>query len=151
MIGHKFNNVQLIADQFAANGYAVYMPDIFQGDPIPLNRPSDFDLFKWRDGTQTGKAHGVEQVEPVTQALVKHMRAAGIKKVGAVGYCFGAKYVVRHMGIHGNVDVGYVAHPSFVDEAEFEKIKGPLSIAAACRDSTSLLPALCLVHVKECN
>jgi hypothetical protein len=31
----------------------------------------------------------------------------------------------------GKLDVGYTAHPSFVDKEELEGIKGPLSIAAA--------------------
>ena len=50
MIGHRFINAQLIADQFAANGYLVVMPDLFGGDPIPLNRPDSFDLMKWLNG-----------------------------------------------------------------------------------------------------
>ena len=109
------------------------MPDIFQGDPIPLNRPADFNLQDWLLGKNSGKPHTPEHVEAVTKPLVKYMREElGIKRLGAVGYCFGAKYVVRHMGIYRDVDVGYVAHPSFVDEEEFEKIKGPLSISAAC-------------------
>lgn len=33
------------------------------------------------------------------------------------------------------IDVGYVAHPSFVDEDELAAISGPLSIAAAETDS----------------
>ena len=45
VIGHRFNNVQLIADQFAANGYFVVMPDLFYGDAIPLNPPEGFDLM----------------------------------------------------------------------------------------------------------
>lgn len=109
------------------------MPDVFQGDPIPLNRPPDFNIQDWFAGKNSGKKHGPEQVEPVTQALVRHMRDQGIKKIGGVGYCFGAKYVIRHMGMHGNIDVGYVAHPSFVEESELECIKGPLSISAACK------------------
>jgi dienelactone hydrolase len=32
------------------------------------------------------------------------------------------------------VDVGYVAHPSFVEESELAAIQGPLSIAAAETD-----------------
>lgn len=62
------------------------------------------------------------------------------KKIGAVGYCFGGKYVARFLGTTGSsnnamVDAGYTAHPSFVDEAEVKAITGPFSIAAAETDS----------------
>jgi len=40
---------------------------------------------------------------------------------------------VRHY--KSGVDVGYVAHPSFVEEAELEAIGGPLSISAAETDN----------------
>ena len=138
MIGHRFINAQLVADQFAANGYLCYMPDLFDGDAVPLNRPADFDTMAWRQGTiggGTGKSHLVNDVEPIVQAAVKHLRETeGIIKLGAAGYCFGAKYVVRQMdrAIAGRgVDVGYIAHPTLVDEEELERIDAPLSISAA--------------------
>ena len=56
-----------------------------------------------------------------------------IKKIGAVGYCFGGKYVVRFLKA-GHIDVGYSAHPSFVDEDELKAIKGPFAISAAETD-----------------
>ena len=125
VIGHQFTNAQLIADQFAANGYLTYMPDLFFGDPIPLNRPPSFELQDWLKG------HMVERTEPVVQKFVKHLREKeGAKHVGGVGYCFGAKYVVRGLAT-GEIDVGFVAHPSFVETEELRRIKGPLSIAAA--------------------
>lgn len=43
------------------------------------------------------------------------------------------QYVVRHY--KSGIDVGFVAHPSFVEEEELEAITGPLSIAAAETDS----------------
>ncbi|MCJ1383703.1 hypothetical protein MMC17_006817 [Xylographa soralifera] len=133
VIGHRFVNAQLIADQFAANGYLTYMPDVFFGDPISLNRPADFDFPGW------AKNHGVDRTEPLIKKFVKHLReTVGAKRVGAVGYCFGAKYVVRELGAKG-VDVGYVAHPSFVDAEELKAIKGPLSIAAA--ETDQIFPA----------
>merc|ERR1712000_451033 len=55
VIGHRFINAQLIADQFAANGCFVVMPDLFHGDPIPLNRPGDFDIMKWIQGEYNEK------------------------------------------------------------------------------------------------
>lgn len=47
------------------------------------------------------------------------------------------QYVIRHY--KSGIDVGYVAHPSFVDEEELEAITGPLSIAAA--ETDSIFPA----------
>ena len=36
-----------MADQYAANGYYTLIPDLFNGDPLSLNRPADFDLMSW--------------------------------------------------------------------------------------------------------
>lgn len=51
-----------------------------------------------------------------------------------MGYCFGAKYVVRFLK-KGVIDVGYSAHPSFVEEEELKGIEGPYAISAAETDS----------------
>ena len=40
--------------------------------------------------------------------------------------------MVRHLRPEqGKIDVGYTAHPSFVDKEELQDIKGPLAISAA--------------------
>ncbi|KAJ5102885.1 hypothetical protein N7532_003414 [Penicillium argentinense] len=132
VIGHRFINAQLIADQLAANGYFVVMPDLFHGDPVPLNRPEGFDLMKWLKGPP---GHLPDRVVPVVQTVLKEMKSnLGCERIGAIGYCFGAKYAVRLLQ-PGGVDVAYVAHPSFVESDELAAIKGPLSIAAAETDS----------------
>ena len=100
------------------------MPDIFHGDPLQLNRSPNFDFMKWKEN------HGNETVDPIVEAAIKELRKQGVKTIGGVGYCFGAKYVVRYLK-PGEIDVGYIAHPSFVDADELRAIKGPLSIAAA--------------------
>lgn len=48
-----------------------------------------------------------------------------------------AQYVVRHY--KDGISVGYVAHPSFVEEDELEAITGPLAISAA--ETDSIFPA----------
>lgn len=49
-----------------------------------------------------------------------------------LGYCFGAKYVVRHLRPdHGKIDVGYCTHPSLVEKNELQEIKGQFAISAA--------------------
>lgn len=125
MIGHEFINAQLIADQFAANGYFTVMPDLFHGDPVKLNRSDDFDLMGWL------KNHGTERVDPVIEAALKEMRGPlGCKHIGGVGYCFGGKYVARFLK-GGKLDAGFTAHPSFMMPDELKEIQGPLSIAAS--------------------
>ncbi|KAK6428332.1 hypothetical protein LTR95_015527 [Oleoguttula sp. CCFEE 5521] len=132
VIGNEFINAQLISDQFAANGYYTVMPDLFQGDPVKLNRPEGFDIMEWlQKGGPEGKGHLPNSVDPIVEKTLAWMKEQGVKKVGAVGYCFGGKYVCRFLAKGKGVDVGYTAHPSFVDEAEVKGITGPLSIAAA--------------------
>jgi len=128
-------NSQLIADQFAANGYYTIMPDILQGDPISLNRSADFDFTTWL------AKHTTKDVDPIVEAGIKFLQDAGYTKIGAVGYCFGAKYVVRYLGGVGGkgIDAGFVAHPSLVEEDELAAISGPFSIAAA--ETDSIFPA----------
>lgn len=130
------------------------MPDLFHGDPVPLNRGPDFVLAKWLEG------HGAERVDPIVEASITELREKykvkvvlyllsnaidrsenyaypiAPKKIAAVGYCFGAKYVVRHLHPKQNkIDVGYVAHPSFVEADELKAIGGPFSISAAETDT----------------
>ncbi|CAI7586717.1 unnamed protein product [Penicillium manginii] len=136
VIGHRFINAQLIADQLAANGYLVVMPDLFHNDPVPLNRPANYDLMAWLNGPP---GHLPPRVDPVVKAVLAEMREnMGCERIGAVGYCFGAKYAVRFLR-PGDVDVAYVAHPSFVDADELAGIRGPLSIAAA--ETDAIFPA----------
>jgi hypothetical protein len=135
------------------------IPELFDGDPIPLNRPGDFDIVAWRDGKYhpQGKAHAPENIDPIVDACVKELRTrygfkvcpkcftfwAGtdpLQKIGAIGYCFGAKYVVRHLRPDlGKLDVGFIAHPSWVGEEELHAIKGPIAVSAA--ETDAIFPA----------
>jgi dienelactone hydrolase len=54
--------------------------------------------------------HPPERVEPVMEATVKGMKEElGVKKIGAVGYCFGGRYVIRFLG-KGLIDAGVSSH-----------------------------------------
>jgi dienelactone hydrolase len=124
--GIHIPNSQLLADSFAAAGYTVVMPDLFHGDPHPINDDT-VDLYAWL------AKHPVDRVEPVVEAALKALREdRHIEWVGALGYCFGAKYLVRWLKKgEQKIDAGFVAHPSFVEADELGSITGPLSIAAA--------------------
>jgi dienelactone hydrolase len=86
IIGHRFTNSQLVADQFAKNGYFVMMPDLFHGDPVPLNKPGEFDMQKWRMGEYhpKGKAHLPADVDPIVETCIRDMRAKYNCKVRGV-------------------------------------------------------------------
>jgi dienelactone hydrolase len=112
------------------------MPDLFEGDPIPLNRPEGFDIMAWmQKGGPEGKGHMKDRVDPIVERVIKELRSVyGVKRLGSVGYCFGAKYVARFLAAGKGIDVGAMAHPSFVDAEEVKNIAGPLTIAAAETD-----------------
>lgn len=130
VIGHKFINAQLLADQFAESGYYVVMPDLFKGDPVPLNPPEGFDLLKtWFPG------HVPEITKPIVTSVIDAIHSElKPKYVVATGYCFGAKYAVQLLG-EKKIQAAGVAHPSFVSIDEVKAIKGPLFIAGAETDT----------------
>lgn len=130
VIGYKFTNVQLIADEFAARGYFVVLPDLFNGDSVPLNRPEGFQIQDWL------KNHLPQEVDPIIDSVLADMRERyGCQRIGGVGYCFGGRYVARFLRPGtGKLDVGYTAHPTMMSAEELSGIQGPLSIAAAVND-----------------
>jgi dienelactone hydrolase len=106
------------------------IPDIFEGEPVPAayilepGSMKDFDLMKW-----VGR-HPIDRVDPIVEKTIEGLKKLGTENIGSVGYCFGAKYVVRFLAGRG-VDAGFIAHPSFVTAEELQASKKPLSIAAA--------------------
>ncbi len=103
------------------------MPDLFEGDTVPLNRPEGFQIMDWL------KNHLPQHVEPIIDEVILEMREKlGVKRIGGVGYCFGGRYVCRYLKPGaGKLDVGYTAHPTMVGPDELAGVEGPLSISAA--------------------
>ncbi|KFY84487.1 hypothetical protein V500_09280 [Pseudogymnoascus sp. VKM F-4518 (FW-2643)] len=132
-------NANLLADQLAANGYYTLIPDLFNKDSLSNPwRPENFNLMNWiQHGMKGDNPHTVPEVDAIMVKALDYLNEQGYKEIAAVGYCFGAKYVVRFMSEEKGtrIKVGYLAHPSFVDEAELAAAKGPISISAAETDS----------------
>lgn len=134
-----WQNSKLMADQFAANGYLTLIIDLFKGDAISLNADQDtFDFPTWLAKGSTGdNPHTTEAIDPIVHDAITFLKEEkGVKKLGAVSYCFGAKYMAR---AYPSIDVGYMAHPSFVSEEELAGFNAPLAISAA--ETDSIFPA----------
>lgn len=91
--------------------------------------------MEWLEKGNGGKGHGPNIVDPIVEKTIKEMKGnLGVKKIGSVGYCFGAKYVARFAAEGKGIDVACMAHPSFVEGDELKAMLAPLSIAAAETD-----------------
>ena len=101
-------------------------PDLFNGTPAPsdLNDPS-FNT------TAFLAAHGPEAVEPLIARAVAYLRAAGVQKVAATGYCYGGRYAFRSVAKGKGADAAFAAHPSLLEDGEILAVAGPASVAAA--------------------
>jgi dienelactone hydrolase len=88
-----------MADQLAANGYLTLIIDVFNGDPVPLDRDDSFNFMTWLTKGSTGdNPHTKEAVDPIVVDAIKTLKEAyGVKKLGALGYCFGAKVRAENM------------------------------------------------------
>jgi len=115
-----------LADSFARAGYLTVAPDLFNGTPAPsdLNDPS-FNT------TAFLAAHGPEAVEPLIARAIAYLRAAGVQKVAATGYCYGGRYAFRSVARGKGADAAFAAHPSLLEDGEILAIAGPASVAAA--------------------
>lgn len=88
-----WQNAQLIADQYAANGYLTLIPDLFNGDQIAVNELGKVDIMKrLTEGSDGKNPHTKEYIDPIVEDSIRYLKEEyGIKKLGAAGYCFGAK------------------------------------------------------------
>ena len=81
--------------------------------------------------TEWQARHPAAAIEAIISKTINYIRTdLGIARIGGVGYCFGGKYVPRFLASGKGVDVGFVAHPSFLESGEIQAVQGPLSIAA---------------------
>lgn len=141
VFGIQLAENRLLADSFARAGFITVAPDLFEGQPAPmdLNNPA----FNTTDFLAM---HNTEATDAIMSNAIDFMRTTlGVKKLAVTGYCFGGRYSFRAVGGNGQpagaalADVAFAAHPSLLEDAEILSIKGPASVAAAETD-TSMPP-----------
>ncbi|KAI0031332.1 alpha/beta-hydrolase [Vararia minispora EC-137] len=118
IFGLELPNNPLLVDDYARNGFQVYAPDLFEGDPAPANllttEGTPFDLQTWfpkHSGEHTGKR---------ARAVLEALKAQGITRWGAVGYCYGAR-LVWDLSYDKLIHVSACSHPSLIQPEDVEK------------------------------
>jgi dienelactone hydrolase len=136
VFGHKFINARLLADQYAAAGFHVFIPDILGGDAIPAEQLSVLDLppststLAWlSNGFRLAGAiprlipwlasHTKKLTAPRVDLALKavKLRMAEIgapANLFAVGFCFGGPWAVR-LAAAKSVDAFVALHPSAME------------------------------------
>ncbi|KAN0087421.1 Dienelactone hydrolase family domain containing protein [Tylopilus felleus] len=128
--GPLFINGKLLQDHFAAQGFLVLGPDYFFGAPVQ-NLPPDRDKVAW---AQEARVAAIK-VFPQWFEKVKATYGTERTKYVAVGYCFGAPFVLD-LAAEGSIVRGAIAHPGFLEDSHFRKLNRPLLLSCAENDFT---------------
>ncbi|THU90358.1 alpha/beta-hydrolase [Dendrothele bispora CBS 962.96] len=130
------DNAKLLQDYFAENGFYVVGLDYFFGDTVDLyDHEPNFNRLEF----SKKKKHVADEATPNWFKAVKEIYGSDAKYC-AVGYCFGAPYVMNWAAT-GEIVAGAFAHPTLLNEDHFSKVKRPILMSCAESDVTFPLPA----------
>lgn len=66
--------------------------------------------------------HGPTETRPPIDKVLAALKEQGVTKIGATGYCFGARYVFD-LAFENLINVAVVSHPTFLEAPkDFEVI-----------------------------
>ncbi|KAI9724550.1 MAG: hypothetical protein M1812_000618 [Candelaria pacifica] len=164
IFGWEFKNTRLLADNYAKAGFYCYIPDVHDGDSLPISFLDNVEPnLKTKEQLSTIDSakntaivgstlppwlvtHREGVSRPIIDGFVNAVRLIpGTNKIGAIGFCWGARYAI--LQAHGRkesesgsdvggVDAVYACHPSLVTvPGDFDPVTKPLSMALGTKDS----------------
>jgi len=168
VFGINTPNVKLLADEYAQAGFYCVVPDFYQGseisldlqksiaplqsDPEPSLTEKAINTAKVGVSLATFRARNTEaSFKPKVQSVLQTLRSdPAIRKIGGVGYCYGARYAMLFSseGSEPSFDACVGNHPSFVTVPdEIEAISKPIQINVG--DVDPMMPKDQQQQVKE--
>ncbi|CAF1161877.1 unnamed protein product [Adineta steineri] len=146
-------NPRITADEIAEkSGFDVYVPDLFNGEPLPsslLSYMPDEAGKKLSFGNKLamgGKMlttagpwlirHRQAVTLPIVETFLKTLRSEkGATRIQAVGYCFGGLYAVLAGSEQYHLaDAVVGCHASLATKANYEQVNVPIAMACAQED-----------------
>ncbi|CDO69655.1 hypothetical protein BN946_scf184851.g43 [Trametes cinnabarina] len=128
VFGLRLQNNLLLADDYARNGFKVVEPDLFEGDALPEDalHSGKVDFGAWL------AKHGADHVAGIVRTVIDALKAEGVTKFAAIGFCFGARPAFD-LAFNNEIQVVAVSHPSLLKiPADLERYasqsKAPLLI-----------------------
>ncbi|XP_068305126.1 endo-1,3;1,4-beta-D-glucanase-like isoform X1 [Pyrus communis] len=149
VFGYRVPNLRKLADNIAAAGFFVLVPDFFYGDPFVHD--NDRPLAVWLQDHGTDK--GFEDAKSIINAL----KGKGVSAIGAAGFCWGGEWLLSHTTFSTGCLISSIAqakvvtelaksdfiqaavllHPSFVALDDIQEVKVPIAIQGAEIDDYS--------------
>lgn len=124
----------ILATADSSQKYKVLMPDLFKGEPCPIEwYPPDTEEKQ----KQLGGFFGKNPPQGAAAALPDYVKAASakypsVKSWALLGHCWGGKVVSLVTSSDANpFKAGVECHPAMVDPSEAPKIKVPLAMLAS--------------------
>ncbi|KAL4312367.1 hypothetical protein GQ457_01G032810 [Hibiscus cannabinus] len=124
--GYEAPNLRKLADEVAAAGFYVVVPDFFYGEPYVLDNP----IPAWLNDHDPAK--GFEDAKLIIDAL----KSKEVSSIGAAGFCWGAKVVVE-LSKAALIQAAVMLHPSFVTVDDIKSVRVPIAILGAEDDHMS--------------
>ncbi|XP_062180782.1 endo-1,3;1,4-beta-D-glucanase-like [Phragmites australis] len=123
--GFQAPKLRKIADQVAALGYYVVVPDLLHGDPYK----EGVSFSEWLK--THSPADAAEKVKPLIAALKKKW-----KTIGVGSYCWGAKVAVE-LAKTDEIQAVVISHPALVTVDDMKEIKCPIEVLGGELDALS--------------
>jgi len=136
-------HIRNVADQYAADGYVVLVPDLFwrQGARIELG----YDEAGWKRAVELMNTTGMDSAQNDVAATIKVLRALdGVgDKIASLGYCFGGR-LSYHTAANGLVDAAVCYYGGGIQNAlgRAGEIKVPVVMHFGSADSHIPLDAV---------
>ncbi|KAH8105260.1 alpha/beta-hydrolase [Cristinia sonorae] len=140
IFGPQLINNQLLADDFARNGFRCIIPDMFEGDPAPEDalESGTFNIAAWF------VPHGPHSARPLVDKVIAALKEEGVTSIATAGYCYGAR-ISFDLAYENIASVTVASHPSLLqvpqDIIKYKASKAPLLLNTCTTDPQFPIPA----------